>query len=189
MQQELAARRPDWMIPHELERAWGWLEEQGCGIEDDGVYWLALHPEAAGGVFHAEASLEGWFEPGTDGHERLLPIGDAAADGSLMALWWDTRDRVRVVVLDSEGSGYVVANDAREFVTLLAVGYEDLSLRRLAAPPGEGTAQTASGFRAWAVRAFGVEVPDRWRVPARDDEFAQWLGSPPELSRLSRSAP
>lgn len=176
MSESLTARSPRWRIPQDLERAWLWMEEQGFGRRTPAGY--ALTPYAGerqlGPVFLSDLTLDGWLEPGTPGYDRVLPIAEVAGDGSIGALWLDDEGRTRVVVLGALGS-YVVADDARELLVLLAIGYEELLSFMLSGPPeAPETADAVAGFRRWVEETFGVEVPQEWRSVG-DDEFSQWL--------------
>ncbi|MFT0846138.1 hypothetical protein VR010_00080 [Actinomycetaceae bacterium L2_0104] len=126
-------------------------------------------------MFTPGLSLEGWFDEGTFGYERLLPIAEAAGDGSIAALWLDDEDQARVVVLASDGDGYVVAENARDFLTLLSIGYtEFLSFLMYGPPEDDEAVDAVAEFRAWAEETFDVEVPEEW-PPVGDDDFSAWL--------------
>jgi hypothetical protein len=178
MARELAQHRPDWpAVPEELERAWSWMEDQGYGRASAAGYVLSPYPGDSGPApaFLSTMSLEGWFEPGSLGHARLLPIAEAAGDGSAVALWRDDDDDVRVVVLESEGCGYMIAEDVRALLALLSVGYIELTEMYLGEPPEDGLADEAlSPWRSWMTYAFGVSAPQEWPAVG-DDEFSAWL--------------
>jgi len=178
MAQQIAHHRPDWpAVPDELERAWTWMEEQGHGFTAPAGYVLSPYPDHAGSspAFLAGLSLEGWFDEGSVGHAQLLPIAEAAGDGSQIALWRDDDGQVRVVVLDSEGTGYLIADDARSLVTLLAVGYDEISEMNLGDAPADPIADEAlAPLRSWLASEFAIEAPDEWPA-AGDDEFSSWL--------------
>lgn len=171
------AARPDWThpIPEELEQAWSWLEEQGGYAEQtSNGYFLATAPgpRQLGPVFGGLLTLVGWFEPGSDGFARILPIAEIDGSGSIGALWRDG-DAIRVVALGSEGAAFILANTAREFLALLAMGYREFDRYELAVPPDDDEAIDAvAEFRAWVV-AQGIEVPESWQV--EDDAFTEWV--------------
>lgn len=172
----LREHRPDWsVLPEELERAWVWLEEHGHGLETPGGYCVTLDGgEESSMVFTASGTLDGWLDPGESGYDRLLPIGEADGSGSIMALWNDG-DAVRVVLLGSDGERGILAQDAREFVTLLAIGYDELSGVALGAEPDPRVDVTR--FRAWVEETFEVDVPAAWPSLSShaDDDFGAWL--------------
>lgn len=174
---ELALQRPDWPdVPDVLERAWAWLEARGHGAEVAGGYVLSPYADGEGGpAFLTGLSLDGWFEPGSDAHAQLLPIGEAAGDGSILALWRDDAGEVRGVVLGSEGSGYVVADDPAALLALLAVGYDELIDFNLGDEPEEPLpADALAPLREWVTAELGLEVPDAWPAVA-DDDFSAWI--------------
>lgn len=175
---ELTAHRPDWTsLPDELERAWQWMEVQGQGREAPAGYVLSPYADAPGSapVFVAGMTLEGWFEEGSDAHARLLPIAEAAGDGSMIAAWRDDDDEVRFVLLGSIGGGAVVAEDARGLLNLLAVGYEELMSFNLGEPPRESLPDEAlAPLRAWLESEFGLTAAHEWPAVG-DDEFTAWV--------------
>ncbi|QIK72802.1 hypothetical protein G7070_11615 [Propioniciclava coleopterorum] len=189
MASELTRVRPDWpALPDDLERAFAWLEEHGHGRDAPAGFVLSPSPDAAWApAFVSGLSLEGYFEPGTPGYARLLPIAEAAGDGSQVLLWRDPEDGQRVVVLDSEGSGHLIADDARDLLVLLGVGYDELTEYSLGEPPADPVPEEAlAAYRAWLTEAFGVEVPDEWPAVG-DDAFTAWLDA--ELGNAPEPAP
>lgn len=178
MMTELTALRPDWTsLPDELERAWLWMEEQGFGSEAPAGYVLSPYADAPGSApaFVAGLTLEGWFEEGSEAHGRLLPIAEAAGDGSMIAAWRDEDDEVRFVLLGSIGGGYVLAEDARGLLNLLAVGYDELMSFNLGEPPMEPLPDEAlAPLRAWLESEFGITAAQEWPAPS-DDEFTAWV--------------
>lgn len=178
MAQEIAQHRPDWpAIPDDLERAWSWLEGQGSGRSATGHSVLSPYPGHLGAapVFSSVLTLDGWFAHGSAGFERLLPIAEAAGDGSLIALWRDDDEQVKAVVLSSEGGGYVVADDARALLTLLAVGYDELIEMNLGdAPEYPLPAEALAPLRSWVESELGESVPSEWSAVG-DDDFSAWL--------------
>lgn len=153
------------------------MEDRGFGQDAPAGYVLTPYAgnRVRGAVFSPSLTLEGWFEEGTHGYERLLPIAEAAGDGSIAALWLDDEGRTRVVVLSSDGDGYVVAESALDFLILLAIGYSELLSFLIDGPPEEEeSVEAVAGFRAWVEEAFDVEVPNEW-PPVGEDEFSVWL--------------
>ena len=124
----ITAHRSDWpVLPDDLERAWVWLEDHGYAVDAPAGYCLTVSEgDESSIVFIADGTLDGWLEPDEPGHADLLPIADADGSGSIIALWRDG-DAVRVVLLGSDGERGILAQDAREFLTLLAIGYVELN--------------------------------------------------------------
>ena len=176
--ERIKQNRPDWpVLPDELERAWDWLEAHGFGTETPGGLYVSVTPDDASSIaFTASATLDGWLNPGASGYAELLPVGEADGAGSNIALWRDG-DAVRVVLLGSEGERGILAQDAREFLALLAIGYDEISDITLGGLPEEPV--DVSLFRAWLEGTFEVTVPGAWPALSRqaDDEFSSWLGA------------
>lgn len=176
----LAPKLPDGMtIPEPLERAWTWMEGQGWGFENRNGYFLTPYAGTAelGIVFSPTESLTGWFEPDEVGHDRLFPLGQTDGTGSFAALWRDPSDAIRVVVLGSEGERLSLADDAVDFLRLLAIGYLELNGYVLAEEPSDEDEESVAAlaqFRAWVETEFGVEVPAHWEV-REPDPFDDWV--------------
>jgi hypothetical protein len=167
----ILARHPAWAeVPGELDRTWGWLQEQDV----DG--------ELGGAVFADDVALDPWFAP-SPAPDALLPIGWAAPDGSILALWRDDAGRVRAVVLGSEGDGYGIADDARELLALLALGLDELTSFGLVSEPDGEPSELLVAYRDWAARELGVQVPEVAPLVG-DDAFSAWLDAV-----LGREAP
>ncbi|GMA32946.1 hypothetical protein [Litorihabitans aurantiacus] len=173
---------PGLALPEPLLRAWDFMESRGWGHETAGGYVLTPYAGSAelGVVFSPSLTLAGWFEPGEPGHDRLVPLCQTDGTGSFAALWLDPDDAgaVRVVMLGSEGERSLLADDAVDFLRLVAIGYLELRDWAIEEEPdeeedGESVAALAD-FRAWVEAELDVEVPAHWSV--RDpDPFAAWV--------------
>lgn len=181
---ELAAERPDWTaIPEILQRAWQWMEDRGFGEDAPAGYCLTPYDGedgVMGPVFAPNLTLEGWFDTSHPAHAALLPVAEASVDGGILALWDaggvedPSGGTLRAVVL-SDGSGFTVADSARDLVRLLAVGYDDLQEFTLGLEREDDEAREAvADFRAWVEDVTGERVPDE--LPEVDaDPFPAWL--------------
>lgn len=188
---------PKWMVlPDPIAMLLTWLEDQGR-IEraEDGAYIAALNDGSRGSdvlIFARPAELAAWF--GTSDSavlDRVFPFARTGADGSQAAFWIDEGGRQAIVHLGS-GSGSmlacVLADDATDFVRLLAIGYQELAWpdafdRR----PGTGDDAGIPDpvFRAWVEAAFGAPIPATAAEIVKDpalmtdpeptDRFARWL--------------
>ncbi|WP_181064972.1 hypothetical protein [Pseudoclavibacter sp. Z016] len=171
---------PEMSIPEPLERAWTWMEAQGWGFENKHGYFLTPYAGTAelGITFSPTETLTGWFEPGENGHDRLFPLGQTDGTGGFAALWRDPSDEVRVVVLGSEGERLFAADDAVDFLRLLAIGYLELNSYSIGEAPIDEDAESVAAlaeFRAWVEQEFDVSVPPEWSV-REPDPFDAWVG-------------
>jgi len=157
----LAVQHPDHgiAIPEPLERAWAWCEAQGWGIQRESAYYVTPYAGSRrlGVVFDSGATLDGWFEPGAPGADRLLPFADLDSSGGVAALWRDDAGETRVVGLGGEGEVGILAEAAVDFLRLGALGL-DAGGNQLDGSAGEGEARAAHApFRAvGADREMGV---------------------------------
>ncbi len=126
-------------------------------------------------AFFANLSLTGYFEPHHPAHDRLLPIAEAAGDGSQVALWRDDEGQQRVVLLDSEGSGFLLADDARQFLVLLAPGHRELSSFEVGLEPDDPIeTPELDAYRSWLTQTWQVSIPEQWTEIDKDD-FTTWF--------------
>jgi len=167
-------------VPDVLERAWQWMEAQGWGLSNAHGYFLAPYPGESrlGVVFTDSASLDGWFGRGAEVSTDLLPMAHIGADGSIGALWADSSGAVRVVGLGSEGSSYVLADSALDFLRLIAIGYRELTEHTLGREPDWPPAVAAvAGFRQWLQDSYGATVPGHWPAVDASAEFSDWVAA------------
>lgn len=202
-------------LPDALGRLYDWIESEGLVVDDpdDGPVGLLFprdrlaasltETERAGGTLitftpRGARGLGSWF--GTDDPAvlgRVSVFAQTGADGSQAALWRDDDGRHRVVHLGS-GSGStltcVLAEDAVDFLRLVAIGYDEICWGALfeAPPPVVATPDAPrvlpnEPYRQWVRTSFGVEIPSRGRDIVRDpcdldddhptDPFARWVRS------------
>lgn len=135
-----------------------------------------------GVVFTGTISTEGWLDPDSPDAWRLLPLAETDGSGSFAALWFEPEGGSRFVLLGSEGGApQRLADDAVDFLRLIAIGHEEMQPWVWGEPvhvdeEDEDTAAAHADFRAWVEDDFGVEVPESWSV-TDDDRFASWLSS------------
>ena len=126
-----------------------------------------------------------WFAGDRLAAEQFIVLG-MESDGSLYALWMypgRTTNDAPVVFLGSEGvDSSLIAKDLVEFLSLLAVGAEDLgfavSWREV--KEAENPAARLSEFRGWLKGKFGSGAPENptERIDAARREhpdFAAWF--------------
>lgn len=157
------------------------MEANGWGFQNQHGYFLTPYAGTAelGIVFSSTETLTGWFEPGEPGHDRLFPLGQTDGSGSFAALWRDPSDSIRFVVLGSEGERLYLADDAIDFLRLLAIGYLELQSYALQEEPAEDDDESVAAvadFRAWVAEEFTVDVPSHWSI-REPDPFDTWVGA------------
>ena len=203
---------PGMFIPSPLRQLFAWIEENGLFTDEDGRRTGFLYPadalqegwtetERPGGTyveFFAEGNvnLKYWF-----GHERpevlnrLCVFAKTGADGSMAAFWLDDRGKQSIVHLGS-GSGStltcVLAEEAVDFLRLLAIGYDEICWSdAFSKPPNadhsadELYVHPNVAFQEWVTRTFLVEIPrtavEIVRQPsqmgdsASTDAFCRWV--------------
>lgn len=186
------ARLPDGhQVPEPLDRAWEWMEANGHGAGPGAAFItpctgeLDLHPT------FGEPSATGWFPPGTAEVDRVVPFGTTDSTGGMLAFWADG-DRLRIVVLGSEGEAFVLVEDPVDLLRLTAIGYPELQTYYFTEPAegefGEDTAATVAPFRAWVEESFAVTVPEVWPEVEEDDEFTAWVTARTDAARAANEA-
>jgi hypothetical protein len=161
-------------FPEPLRLLLEWMERQGnVGRAYNGDLYGDLDGGAGIGTWfgvrgadaaETKVALESWF----DHHEEapmLWPFAETGADGSTAALWLGIDGVTRVVHLGS-GSGSmltcVLAEDAVDFLRLLAIGYPEICWPEdYAAPPvpNPGREVVNTAYRDWVSSTFGVTIP------------------------------
>jgi len=173
-------------LPGELEQLFTWIEAHGFyadrpTAERDGYLFSEQElrdgwtdTERPGGTiiqFHPEGNslLKHWF-----GHERrevldrLCVFARAGADGSMAAFWLDPSGQQKIVHMGS-GSGStlvcVLAENAVDFLRLLAIGYDEICWpEAFAEPPNadpdEPYVHPNVPYQDWVRTTFGVDIPE-----------------------------
>ena len=170
------------VIPEPIKMLYNWINNNDLYLNDykkTGV----LYPEKAlrdswtddereGGTtieFSTEgnASLKYWFGKEEDEiYARLCVFAKSGAEGSQCALWKDDNDNTKVVHLGS-GSGStlccVLADDAVDFLRLLAIGYDEICWDEcFPYPPNNATdfyVKPNVEFQNWVKTTFDVTIP------------------------------
>jgi len=174
---------PGMSIPEPVRLLFDWIEQRGTYIDRDGGRIGFLFPEPA--------MKEGWTDSGrpggTDvsfmpegnvnmkywfGHERpemlsrLCVFCRTGGEGSMAAFWLDPDGDQKIVHLGS-GSGStlvcVLADDAIDFLRLLAIGYDEICWpEAFDNPPNAGSdfiVQPNTDFQDWVRSTFSVSIP------------------------------
>lgn len=178
---------------------YNWIEENGFIEEyNDGfLYGRISHdweytPDITFTASYQE-SIHHWFDLPTVTEEiasRLVIFASSGMDGSMLGLWLDDDKQVRFVHLGS-GSGSmlccIIADNARDFLSLLAIGYAEVGdVYDFSLPPEElgDKPKLNTLFLDWLKREFYITRPRNASLivkrPAEigskiaKDPFCQW---------------
>lgn len=185
--------------PDELLALYNWIEENGFIEEyNDGfLYGRISHdweytPDITFTASYQE-SIHHWFDLPTVTEEiasRLVIFASSGMDGSMLGLWLDDDKQLRFVHLGS-GSGSmlccIIADNARDFLSLLAIGYAEVGdVYDFSLPPAElgDKPKLNTLFLDWLKREFYITRPRNASLivkrPAEigskiaKDPFCQW---------------
>lgn len=136
---------PNIPFPRELEQLIDWTIQNGypisgcfelrAGDADTMFYWF--------GFRHVD--------------DKLAQFG-AGPDGSLYCIWDAGENCYPVVHLGSEGNEIkVLASNFKDFLRLLAIGYDELGCEDLTKPPEETEVNFA--FQNWVKNQFNTNIP------------------------------
>lgn len=178
-----ATFQPGMVLPDPLGQLFAWIESNGFFKDTDrGIRVGFLYPEQGsawseterdGGTsveFSAEgnSNLHYWL-----GHSnpavlnRLCVFAQTGSDGSVAAFWLAPDGTQKIVHLGSgSGSGMVcvLADDAVDFLRLLAIGYDEICQgwefeHPPNSTPGEVFVHPNVPFQRWVCQTFGVTIP------------------------------
>ncbi|MBF9143399.1 SMI1/KNR4 family protein [Hymenobacter properus] len=196
-------------VPLPIKQLYEWIEANGFYIDNDGGRIGFLYPEQdlqeswtdegrRGGTnieFAASgnANLKYWF--GAEHEEvnrRVCVFGKTGGEGSECAFWMSDTGELKIVHMGS-GSGSVLncvlADNAVDFLRLLAIGYDEICWsEEFVAPPNELNedfkVEPNVEFQEWVRSTFKVEIPkmalEIVRHPSdmgdedSEDEFCRW---------------
>ena len=173
---------PGVKMPDELRKLCDFLDRTDYPISG----CMRLRPEGA--------ALKAWFGDGSEAWRQLAGFG-AGPDGSTLALWlYGGPDVLQapVVHLGSEGDHLtVIADNFREFLSLFAIGYDELGFDDLEQPPEEP--ESAERLRQWLASEFGITAPKTGaeiarKAKARHPNFAEWVRAAQELRDSRRQS-
>lgn len=198
-------------IPDPIRRLYQWIEHNGYYEDRNGIRYGYLYPldalkqswhedERAGGTlitFYAAtpANLQ-HYDACNDSvklQQRLCIFARSGSEGSQCAFWLDNDGRQHIVHLGS-GSGSilscVLADDAVDFLRLLAIGYDEICWNdNFADPPNTRTNEPYihpnTAYRDWVSTTFHTTIPVNAlaivRHPAEmgdhnsPDPFCRWI--------------
>ncbi|MCT4714080.1 hypothetical protein MUA01_03635 [Enterobacteriaceae bacterium H18W14] len=174
-------------IPKEIEQLYQWIDENGLVESHDGlietpkgmmgdptVYSYGrissdyeINPDITF-TTSGQKGIHYWFDLTEITEEissRLVSFAESGFDGSQLAFWLDDSNSLRIVHMGS-GSGSmlccVVANNAREFLSLLAIGYGqlgDVYDFSLSPEQIDDEVKINHSFVDWLKLSFGIKRP------------------------------
>ncbi|WP_143469465.1 hypothetical protein [Kytococcus aerolatus] len=157
-------------LPAELEQAFFWMEEQGHVVKGEEGPFLTAYPDdeqlgrSSRPVSTSPTGSTGGRPTGSSPSRRPRATAHGWHCGA-------TAVKVHAVVLGSDGETGTVAENPRDLLAMLAVGFDEVDLLALQCPPEEPEA--VADFRAW-VTAQGIDVPAEWALP-EEDGFPEWV--------------
>lgn len=172
-------------IPKEIKRLYNWIEENQLYVETKQGFRVGfLFPEkelkeswtdegrnggttiefTAGGV----ENLKYWFgQENEELKKRVCVFAQSGAEGSECAFWLTDNNEIKIVHMGS-GSGStlncVLADNAVDFIRLLAIGYDEICWdENYPFPPNETDSEFIVKpnikFQNWVKDTFKVEIP------------------------------
>lgn len=198
-------------IPKEIEMLYQYIEDNGLYVDRNGYRYGMLYPE--------DKMTENWTDQGRDGgtditfypggtenlkywfgqeyeelEHRLCVFAQSGGEGSECAFWLNDSGELKIVHMGS-GSGSmlscVLADNAVDFLRLLAIGYDEICWdEEYPYPPNEAPnndfrVNPNTAFQNWVTQTFGVEIPktalEIVKYPAcmddesSEDEFFNWI--------------
>ncbi|ROP62110.1 hypothetical protein EDF81_0592 [Enterobacter sp. BIGb0383] len=174
-------------IPAEISALYHWIEQNGLIEKYDSGFlggriseeWDNVPDVTFTASYHD--ALRYWFDVPAVTEEiaaRLVIFASSGADGSMLGMWLDDDRQVRFVHLGS-GSGSqlccIVARNARDFLSLLAVGYNELGMVydfSLSPEEVHEGGELNASFLEWLKETFNITRPEN---------AAQIVGETPEI--------
>lgn len=199
-------------IPKEIEMLYQYIEENGLYEDGNSVRYGYLYPDDElkaswtenqrdGGTMiqfytGGTENLKYWFggEENEEINRRLCVFAQSGAEGSECAFWLTDSGELKIVHMGS-GSGStlscVLADNAVDFLRLLAIGYdeicwdEDFPYPPNERPDADMIVKPNIKFQNWVTETFGVDIPktalEIVKYPAQmddecsEDEFFNWV--------------
>lgn len=199
-------------VPPEFSLLFDWIESNGLFVDNDSwrIGFLFPEDELKAGWTESERPGGTSIEFGATGNanihywlghnqpeaiNRLCVFAQTGAEGSEAAFWIDDNGVQRIVHMGS-GSGSVLccilANNALDFLRLLAIGYDEICWNaEFAHPPNSPEngnvlfVHPNAAYQKWLIATFGVTIPncalDIVEHPAEmgdhntPDDFCRWV--------------
>jgi hypothetical protein len=90
--------------------------------------------------------------------QKKLAMFGMSSDGGLYCIWQQDNGKQPIVYIGSGQDARVFAKDIQDFITLLAIGYNDICSADLSQPP-EDASLINPKFQAWVAQGLNVNVP------------------------------
>ena len=105
-----------------------------------------------------QIAIESWF--GNANSKTYFAVIGVSGDGGLYCIW-DNKDHFRIVFLDSDGDqNRVLAEKFKDYMKLLAIGYDELGYNDLSEPPVySGESLINPVFQDWYKKTFQSDIP------------------------------
>lgn len=192
-------------IPKEIEMLYEYIEKNEYYIDDGNTRFGFLcsedNPSGTNITFCVDRHdtlkcfIPSFFGNGyadaTKVKKRVCIFARSGKDGSLCALWLNEKNETKIVHLGT-GSGSMlyglIAENAVDFLRLIAIGYDEICWEdELKAPPRK-TAPNIQ-FQNWVRTNFQVEIPQTGseivtyplEEPNVNDPFLNWLNKVVEI--------
>jgi hypothetical protein len=113
-------------------------------------------------VTNGKESAISWFSKDETAANQFIIFGENT-DNSLYGFWLYGNRKISeapIIFLSSEGTdNSVLANNIEEFLTLLAIGYDELGYAAYSQEPEKEATTELQNFRTWLKQEFGIIPP------------------------------
>jgi hypothetical protein len=147
--------------------------------------WADAHGFPISGYFriHANEDKEDiTFYMGFNNVNDRFGVFGKNADGSMIALWRDDAEAIKIVHMGSEGNHLMIlSHNFVDFLRLLAIGYDEIGFCDLSIPPRENEGYDPDvvnpRFAEWVRTTFNVTIPATGDeiVNVYDKSFDNWV--------------
>ncbi|MGF6191262.1 hypothetical protein [Serratia sp. 2723] len=185
LQKEFKKLSGDIKIPKEIEQLYQWIDKNGLVEAHDGLIETPKGMIGDPSVYHfgrissdyeinpditfttsGQKGVKYWFNLAEITEEissRLVSFAESGFDGSQLAFWLDDNNNLKIVHMGA-GSGSmlccVIADNAREFLSLLSIGYGQLGdVYDFSLSPEEMDVEVKinHSFVNWLESSFGIK--------------------------------
>lgn len=145
--------------------------------------WVEAHNEPFSGTFEMCDDgidvLSRWIEEKE--MQKKLGVFGASTSRGLYCVWLQENGRKPIVYIGSGGFTMVLASDIKNFIILLAIGYNEPFNDDLSVAP-ESDEGINIKFQSWVSETFNVSIPVTGQqiidlAVQESDEFDKWLSA------------